>query len=102
MEGVTLPDNEDVQQPLKVNLGNRYDPHDDNSLTETQPGTPVVSDREPFNDAVRHGDMAVGYQRNRTLSDYHPRVRPWVRVYAIIMLGIIAGSVGYTILSLFR
>lgn len=84
--------NEDENQ-IVVNLDNSFHPYKTNNLSETQPDVPTLNQREPFNDAIRHGDIIAGYQQNRTLSDYPKRLRPLVRLYAILTLILIAGAV---------
>lgn len=90
-----MEDEQDKTQ-ITVVLDKSSSPYEDENLVETQPDTPFVNQREPFNDVIKHGDIVTGYQRNRTLSDYPRRIRPWVRLYAIgtlliLVLGIIWG-----------
>lgn len=80
-----LTDGKDEKQ-ITVNLEGAFNPYEDKTLTATQPDVPILNQREPFNDAIKHMDIIAGQQRNRTLSDYPRRVRPWVRLYAIIAL----------------
>ncbi len=69
----------------------RYNPYEDPSLIQTQSSEePILSDREPFNDVSRHFDIINGYQRNKILSHYPRRARPWIRVGAVVVLLLIA------------
>lgn len=82
----------DDGERIEIVLTDDFHPYEDKTLTESQPEQPIVTDREPFNDMVKHGDIIAGYQRNRTLSDYPRRMRPWVRLYAIAILVLLVGS----------
>lgn len=86
-----MTDDQHTNRP-SVNLNDPYNPYEDKSLREMQPEPPEPDQREPFNDVVKYGDIVVGYERNRTLSDYPKRARPWVRLYAIVVLVILAGG----------
>ena len=87
---------------ITVNLQNSYSPYEDKSLREIQPDSPVLNQREPFNDYIKHGDIITGYQRNRTLSDYPRSTRHFVKLNAIIMLVLILAGALWDILSMLR
>lgn len=70
-----------------------YNPYEDQALHELQPESEPINEREPYNDVVQFGDIMVGHQRNRTLSDYPKRMRPWVRIWAIFALTIFLGTI---------
>ena len=71
----------------------RYNPYEDPKLVETETSDPVdINTREPFNDVVKYQDIIVGHQRNRTLSEYSRKARPWVRLYAIVILILLIGG----------
>ncbi|MFD1675756.1 hypothetical protein [Alicyclobacillus fodiniaquatilis] len=78
---------------ITVSLDNAFNPYEDKTLTEMQPDAPFVDQREPFNDVIKHSDIIVGHQQNRTLSDFPRRIRPWVRVSAIMTLVFLAGGI---------
>jgi len=86
------------KESITIDLDNMLHPYEDKLLTETQPEPPTVNTREPFNDVVKHGDIIAGFQRNRTLSDYPRRLRPWVRFSAIATLLLFAGSIIWAVL----
>ena len=89
-EGVTSLNHSKDDAKIAVSLDDSANPYDDDSISYMQPEELAPDQREPFNDAVKHGDIIVGYQRNRTLSDYPRRTRPWVRLYAIVSLVLFA------------
>lgn len=84
---------DDKKSRIVIDLNDTFHPYENENLREEQPEPPIANKREPFNDYVKHQDIIVGHQRNRTLSDYPRTVRPWARIYAILSLGIIVGSI---------
>lgn len=56
--------NNDDSQPNQVILTESVlHPYEDPTIHTSQSEPPAYNDREPFNDAVKHGDLIVGYQR---------------------------------------
>lgn len=97
--GTLLEPNEQNNRPLTVEPTQSFHPYEDKTLSETQPDRPtVIDDREPFNDVIKHGDIVVGYRRNRTLSDYPRGVRPWIRLYAIAALVLLVIALGWNLI----
>lgn len=77
---------------MELKPSEHYNPYD-YALHESQPEPEPVNEREPFTDAMRHGDLIAGHQRNRMLSDYPKRTRPWVRIWAIVTLTMFLGAI---------
>ncbi|MFB5192445.1 hypothetical protein [Alicyclobacillus fastidiosus] len=85
-----------------MNLDPKHvNPHDDPSLHEVQPQPPTIDHREPFNDVVKHGDIVVGHQQNRVLSDYPKRVRPAIRAWSIVALALVLATIVYNLVVMF-
>ena len=77
-------------------------PYEDPSLHTSQPEPPTLNEREPFNDAVKHGDLIVGYERNRTLEDYPRRLRPFVKFAALAGVVLLVGSLLWNVWTSMR
>jgi hypothetical protein len=91
-------DTNDGKKPV-VQIGEIYNPYEDPKLVQSEAEESVIlNTREPFNDVVKHQDIVVGHQRNRTLSDYPRNARPWVRLYALLTLAILLGSLIWNLL----
>lgn len=81
------------EEKITVELDNQYNPYKDKTLTEAQPEPPTLEyGNEPFNDAIRYENLVSGRQRNRTISDYPRRQRPWVKVSAVSCLVLVVLS----------
>ena len=88
-EGKALQTNDPDNKEITVSLDIPYNPYEDKTLTETHPEPPILDNRhEPFNDALKYENLLAGRQRNRTISDYPRRQRPWVKVFAISCLAL--------------
>ena len=77
-------------------------PYEDPSLHTSQPEPPTLNEREPFNDVVKHGDLIVDYQRNRTLEDYPRRLRPFVKFAALAGVVLLVGSLLWNVWTSIR
>jgi hypothetical protein len=79
-----------------------YNPYVDATLHELKAEPPVVDHREPFNDAIKYGDMLAGHQQNRVLSDYPKKMRRKVRLWSMIALAWVMATFVYGLITMFR
>lgn len=86
-----------TESRVTVRLDEHFNPYKDTTPSVEQAELETPGEREPFNDYVAYQDTVVGHQRNRTLSDYPRKLRPWVRISAIISLLVIAGGIVWDI-----
>ncbi|MDB5084881.1 MAG: hypothetical protein JWN30_1767 [Bacilli bacterium] len=72
------------------------------NMYETQPNNSIAKvDREPFNDVLSHFDSISGHQRPKRLDQYPMRFRKWARLYAIILVVMILGSLVWSVIHSF-
>ncbi|SFF03913.1 hypothetical protein SAMN05428981_11343 [Bacillus sp. OV194] len=50
---------------------------------EIEPEEITVHVNEPFNDAIKHQDIAAGYQQKRSIDGFPKKSQPWVKWFVI-------------------
>jgi hypothetical protein len=80
-------------------MDNKYNPFKDKTIHTTQPGdTPDDSDRQGFNDVIKHYDTVNGFQNPKQLNQSPSSIRQIIRWIIILYVSTFIGYIIFTLI----
>lgn len=81
-------------------MENKYNPYDDKTIHTTQPDSNLdYSERQGFNDVIKHYDAVNGFQNPKQLNHFPRSLRQIIRWAIIINISIFLGFEIYQFLK---
>ncbi|QJD83223.1 hypothetical protein [Cohnella herbarum] len=81
-------------------MDNKYNPYDDKTIHTTQPDSNFdLSERQGFNDVIKHYDAVNGFQNPKQLNHFPRSLRQIIRWAIIINISIFLGFEIYQFLK---